>query len=67
MEWVRMDFLWQDIEPQQGAFDFKKDDQIVAIARAQNIQILGLLNYSAAWASENGQWNFAPRERAVCQ
>jgi hypothetical protein len=60
--WVRMDFLWQDIEPSEGEFDFKKYDNIVKLLRENNIQILGILNYSADWASDGSGWNAPPKD-----
>lgn len=58
--WVRMDFLWQEIEPAQGEFDFTKYDAIVDIVRAHGLQVLGILQYNTPWAS--AQWNEPPRE-----
>lgn len=58
--WVRMDFLWEDIEPSAGEFDFNKYDLIVGILAKHNINILGLLHYSASWASSCGKWNCPP-------
>ncbi|MCX5700082.1 MAG: beta-galactosidase [Candidatus Omnitrophica bacterium] len=63
--WVRMDFLWQDIEPSEGEFDFDKYDQIVELLNENNIQILGLLNYSASWASASKDWNCPPQNNEV--
>lgn len=54
---VRMDFLWQDVEPRRGEFDFARYDRIVDILSANGIEILGILDYSADWASPTGQWN----------
>jgi polysaccharide biosynthesis protein PslG len=54
---VRIDFLWQDIEPAAGSFDFVKYDRIVEIVRAEGIAILGIFDYSADWASPTGEWN----------
>lgn len=55
---VRMDFLWNDIEPQQGNFDFDKYDFIVNLLSQHQIRILGILVYSADWASDS--WNNPP-------
>lgn len=63
--WVRMDFLWQDIEPKEGQFNFKNYDLIVDLLNSQNIQVLGLLNYSADWASSCGMWNCPPRDNKL--
>jgi len=54
---VRMDFLWEDIEPVKGEFKFDKYDYIVGLLYKNNIKILGLLDYSAPWASPTGKWN----------
>jgi hypothetical protein len=62
--WVRMDFLWDEIEPQQGEFDFKKYDAIVETLCRNDLNILGILNYSAAWAADGG-WNCPPRENKL--
>ncbi|MCX5702404.1 MAG: beta-galactosidase [Candidatus Omnitrophica bacterium] len=58
--WVRMDFLWSDIEPEASKFEFAKYDYIVDLLSENNIHILGLLNYSADWASTCGKWNCPP-------
>lgn len=57
IRWVRFDFLWQDIEPEKGRFDFEKYDRIVRILKEYNIGILGILNYGVGWASSGGSWN----------
>lgn len=63
--WVRVDFLWQDIEPEEGVFNFEKYDQIVEVLYSNNINILGLLNYSADWAALCGDWNCPPRDNSL--
>lgn len=63
--WVRLDFLWSDIEPQEGKFDFSKYDYIVRLLRGKGIHILGILHYSADWASACGKWNCPPRENKI--
>ena len=59
---VRMDFLWSDIEPEPGKFNFEKYDYIVEILHKNNIKILGLLQYSTDWASSCKKWNCAPSD-----
>jgi len=61
--WVRMDFLWGDIEPKKGKFDFAKYDRIVTLLEKKGISILGILHYSADWASACGKWNCPPRKQ----
>lgn len=62
---VRMDFLWQDIEPQQGNWDFAKYDYIVDLLDKNNIKILGILNYYADWASPCRQWNYPAQDNSL--
>jgi hypothetical protein len=63
--WVRMDFAWEEIEPQAGRFDFKKYDNVVSLLGKNNINILGLLDYTASWASYDGKWNSPPKENKL--
>jgi len=52
--WVRLDFLWSDIEPREGKFDFAKYDGIVQLLKSRGIHVLGILHYSTDWASSCG-------------
>lgn len=58
--WVRMDFLWEDIELKKGKFEFAKYDDIVDIVTGNDISILGILNYTAPWANVSALWNKPP-------
>ncbi|MCX5694124.1 MAG: endo-1,4-beta-xylanase [Candidatus Omnitrophica bacterium] len=60
--WVRWDFLWSDIEAQEGKFDFTKYDNIVKVLKNNDIHILGVLHYSTNWASSCGEWNCPPED-----
>src|SRR5687767_5124912 len=31
IEWIRIDFVWSDVEPKKGRFDFAKYDRIIEI------------------------------------
>jgi hypothetical protein len=63
--WVRMDFLWEDIEPERGDFNFAKYDLIVETARRHNINILGILDYTAYWASPSRAWNSPSQDNSL--
>jgi len=58
IRWVRMDFLWADIEPNPGELSFARYDALVAILQAHDLRILGVLNYNPLWSE--GGWNSAP-------
>lgn len=62
---VRMDFLWQDIEPRQGEFEFRKYDYIVKVLTENKVAILGLLNYSTSWAAACASWNCPPADNQL--
>lgn len=64
ISWVRMDFLWEEIEPRQGSFAFSKHDALVKLLNQNDIHVLGILNYCAPWASDSGQWNSPPKNDA---
>jgi polysaccharide biosynthesis protein PslG len=55
---VRMDFLWQDIEPKEGFFSFDKYDAIVDKLSSHGIGVVGLLSYNAPWTGR--PWNAPP-------
>ncbi len=56
--WVRMDFLWNDLEPEAGRFDFARYDATVNALSKNGVSVLGLLCYNAGWS--NKKWNAAP-------
>jgi hypothetical protein len=51
--WARLELRWDFIEANPGAWNFGLHDQLVDGYRADGMQVLGLLDYSVAWA--NGQ------------
>jgi GH35 family endo-1,4-beta-xylanase len=51
--WVRTDFFWHLIEPRPGAFDWGRYDAFVNAAARRSIDVLGILDYSAGWASRD--------------
>jgi hypothetical protein len=59
---IRRDFVWSEIEPTKGAFDFTAYDALVAQAESANVKLLGTLDYGAPWAnaSSNGDIDYPP-------
>src|SRR5437762_760558 len=55
---VRMDFLWEDVEPARDTFCFDKYDRIIDLLQENGIAVLGVLNYSPSWLFP--QWNHPP-------
>ena len=48
---IRETFVWNRVEPRKGSFEWAKFDQAVEIADAHGIEVLGVLAFSADWAS----------------
>lgn len=65
VSWIRLDFLWDEIEPKQGEFNFTKYDAIVKLLTEQGINILGILHYSTPWAGACKDWNCPPRDNKL--
>ncbi|MEA2518877.1 MAG: large repetitive protein, partial [Chloroflexota bacterium] len=48
---ARETFDWNRVETRKGWFEWAKFDQAVEIAAAHQVELLGMLAYSASWAS----------------
>lgn len=66
--WTREEFPWRIVEPQRGVFDWRATDGLMASASAAQINVLGILGYSANWASSDpsgaGSSKYPPKDPA---
>ena len=66
--WVREELPWAAVEPSPGAFDWARTDALMAAASSAQMNVLGLLGYSARWSSTDpsgaGDTRYAPRDPA---
>jgi hypothetical protein len=53
VEWVREDLSWAATEPQNDQFDWSRIDNLMAAASRNQISVLGIVDYSAPWASSD--------------
>ena len=61
--WIREDFLWDQIEPEQGRFDWRATDELMGAAAEHELDVLAILGYSARWASSDpGDIHAPPRD-----
>ena len=51
VEWVRVDFNWDVVEPANDVWDFSTFDRIVDAAEARGLKVFANLGYGPAWAS----------------
>lgn len=49
--WIRHDFAWDAIEPQQGVFTWSGFDQLVSAARTRNVNVIATISYTPPWAN----------------
>ena len=68
VSWVREDFAWALAEPRRGVFNWTPTDNLMTAASRTGIHVLGILDYSAPWASSDpsghGDVFFPPKSNA---
>lgn len=53
--WVRYDFDWSLIQPDDSShYNWKQYDRLVAASSKYNLQVLGILDYTPEWARVSG-------------
>jgi hypothetical protein len=58
--WVRIDVSWDEIESQQGSFEWYKSDDPITAASDRGLQILANLNGTPKWANGGKAPSIAP-------
>jgi polysaccharide biosynthesis protein PslG len=58
--WLRVVIDWNRIEPAKGQFDWQQLDHTIDAARARNLKVLGMIEYSPEWARAPGAYVSAP-------
>jgi hypothetical protein len=53
LAWARQSFLWEEIEPTHGEFDWAKYDSIVNLYRKNGLDIIARLDRPPSWARKN--------------
>jgi hypothetical protein len=51
IRWARVDFVWNEIEPQKNFFNFYFYDNLYLEAKEKGVNLLPVLGYTALWAS----------------
>lgn len=51
--WSREEFIWELIEPERGSFEWEFYDAAMNSLASSGVNILGVLDYSAPWATED--------------
>lgn len=59
--WVKEEFRWDAVQPSRDRWTWTLLDAAVNAERAQGLEILGLLDFSAGWAvGQRGEWSASP-------
>ncbi len=53
VSWIREDLTWAIAEPEPGVFDWSPFDRLMTAAARARVHVLGILDYSAPWASSD--------------
>ena len=53
VSWTREEFVWSQIEPEKGKFDWGFYDKAFEQLSSSGINVLGIIDYSAPWATED--------------
>lgn len=59
--WVRIDLVWAAVEPEPGVESWRVYDDLVAEARARDLEVLAILAYTPAWATDGPALSGVPR------
>src|SRR4029077_8096480 len=58
--WVRIDFVWADVEGSPGRYDWTVYDAIAAKAKARGIEVFATLDYTPGWATSGPELTGVP-------
>jgi hypothetical protein len=62
--WVRIDLVWAQVEVEPDRFDWTLYDGLIAAARARGLEVLAILAYTPAWATDGPPLAGVPRDPA---
>ncbi len=66
MHWVRQFARWDEIEPQEGVYDWSAWDRIAAACEGRDLELVAVLVNSPAWArTTSGEASLAPTDDAI--
>jgi hypothetical protein len=58
--WILVDWMWSDLEPAEGKYDWKELDRIIEYWSAQGKQV-----YLRVWITDDSGWDGAPGNEVV--
>lgn len=64
VDWIRVDFIWAFVEPEQDDFYWDRYDQLVAEAEERDLKIFATIAGTPDWATSGGEGPGVPDEWA---
>ncbi len=56
--YLRQPIVWSDIEPQAGAYQWERIDEVINGATARGMRVIGLIQGTPAWARRASELNY---------
>jgi len=64
IRWVRVDFVWPFVEPEQDRFDWRLYDALVEDLESRGLRIYATLQSTPEWATDGAPFSGVPRDPA---
>lgn len=64
VDWIRIDFIWAFVEPEQDVFDWARYDQLIAESRERNLRIFATISGTPDWATSGAEGPGVPDDSA---
>ena len=62
VKWLRIDFDWDHMEPQEGQYNWRDVDRVVDFAEKHDMRVMGSIAYTPRWASGVADRAAPPRD-----
>jgi len=63
-DWIRIDFIWAFVEPEQDVFDWARYDRLIAESEERNLRIFATIAGTPAWATSGSEGPGVPSKVA---
>lgn len=61
-DWIRIDFIWAFVEPEQDVFDWARYDRLISDSKERNLRIFATISGTPAWATSGAEGSGVPSQ-----
>ncbi len=61
-DWIRIDFIWAFVEPEQDVFDWARYDRLISDSEERNLRIFATISGTPAWATSGAEGSGIPSQ-----